>query len=124
MSEINGSIRALTEKLRESENDMQALRSNLSRIEEDLRFKNNSLALDNRCMNVRQKLKEVPHSMMYTRQVSQPLLHATLPPVLATTELAPAGSRQATPQQTGQLGVTMETTQRTPPISYRQPLID
>lgn len=118
VSEINGSVRALTEKLRESENAMQALRSNLSRIEEDLRFKNNSLALDNRCMDVRQKLKEIPHSMMYTREVSQPMLNASLPPAMPTTEIAPAvGSKQGT--QSGQYGVTMETTAR-----QHSPLID
>lgn len=112
VSEINGSIRALTEKLRESENSMQALRSNLSRIEEDLRYKNNSLALDDRCMNIRQRLREVPHSMMYTRETSRPLQHATLPRVLeANTQFVPAGTQEASAQQTSSLRASMETPQ-------------
>ncbi|KAK3744964.1 hypothetical protein QZH41_008492 [Actinostola sp. cb2023] len=63
VAQISGSIRALTEKLRESENSLQALRSTLNRINEDLAIKSNSIALENRCVNVREKMREIPHSM-------------------------------------------------------------
>lgn len=73
VAEISGSIRALTEKLRESENSLQALRSNLSRINEDLAVKNNSIALEGRCMSVREKMREVPHSMTDMHPMGQPI---------------------------------------------------
>lgn len=57
VGEIDGSIKALIEKLQTAESALESLQRDLARIEEDLAIKTNSLALDNRCMEIRKKLK-------------------------------------------------------------------
>ncbi|CAH1255246.1 TEKT2 [Branchiostoma lanceolatum] len=56
VQQIEGSIAALKEKLATAHQARDGLYRNLYRIEEDLACKTNSLTLDNRCMDVRQKL--------------------------------------------------------------------
>ena len=56
VAEIEGSIKALTEKLRVAENSLESLMRDLARIEEDLAVKTRSLELENKCMETRQKL--------------------------------------------------------------------
>ena len=56
MAEIDGSIKALVEKLQTAESALESLERDLARIEEDLAIKTKSLALDNRCMDIRKKL--------------------------------------------------------------------
>ena len=54
--EIDGSIKALIEKLQTAESALESLKRDLARIEEDLAVKTKSLALDNKCLEIRQKL--------------------------------------------------------------------
>ena len=56
VGEIDGSIKALIEKLQTAESALQNLNEDLARIEDDLAVKTNSLTLDNKCMETRQKL--------------------------------------------------------------------
>lgn len=56
VGEIDGSIKALHEKLAVSESALRNLMKDLARIEHDLDVKTNSLALDNACMETRVKL--------------------------------------------------------------------
>ena len=56
VAEIEGSLQLLHEKLETAEKAHKNLLLDLARIEEDLRIKNNSLALDNECMKTREKL--------------------------------------------------------------------
>ena len=46
----------MIEKLQTAESALEGLMRDLARIEEDLAIKTNSLALDNRCLEIRQKL--------------------------------------------------------------------
>ena len=46
----------MIEKLQTAESALESLKRDLARIEEDLAIKTNSLALDNRCLEIRQKL--------------------------------------------------------------------
>jgi len=62
VGEINGSIKALLEKLEVSESSMRSLLKDLGRINHDLSVKTNSLALDNACMNTRGKLVDLLES--------------------------------------------------------------
>lgn len=56
VAEIEGSLQLLHEKLETAEKAHKNLLLDLARIEEDLRIKNNSLAVDNECMKIREKL--------------------------------------------------------------------
>ena len=56
VAEIEGSLQLLHEKLEIAEKAHKNLLLDLARIEEDLRIKSNSLALDNECMKTREKL--------------------------------------------------------------------
>jgi len=56
VGEIDGSIKALIEKLQTAESALQSLNGDLARITEDLAIKTNSLALDNNCLEIRKKL--------------------------------------------------------------------
>lgn len=58
VGEIDGTIKALNEKLRIAENALQNLLQDLQKIEDDLAVKTASLELDNTCMEVRKKNKE------------------------------------------------------------------
>jgi len=56
VGEIDGSVRALIEKLKVAESALRSLLKDLARIEHDLAVKNNSLELENACMSTREKL--------------------------------------------------------------------
>merc|ERR1712180_254196 len=56
VGEIDGSVRALIEKLKVAESALRSLLKDLARIEHDLAVKNNSLELENTCMGTREKL--------------------------------------------------------------------
>ncbi|XP_071836236.1 tektin-B1-like [Apostichopus japonicus] len=58
--EIEDTIKALKNKLQDAHNNRDALEKQLYKINQDLELKNNSLALDNKCMNVRNKLVTPP----------------------------------------------------------------
>ncbi|XP_041483999.1 tektin-B1-like [Lytechinus variegatus] len=58
--EIQDSIKALEKKLQDAHNSRDASEKQLYRINQDLELKNNSLDLDNKCMQVRQKLTTGP----------------------------------------------------------------
>lgn len=61
VSEIEGSINELTEKLRVAQNALANLLRDLARIEEDLAVKTRSLDLETQCMETRKKLPLVLH---------------------------------------------------------------
>jgi len=61
VGEIEGSIKALMEKLRVAENALENLLQDLARIEEDLAVKTKSLSLENECIQTRAKLTSVCH---------------------------------------------------------------
>ncbi|KAM8997353.1 tektin-2 isoform 1-T1 [Ara ararauna] len=54
--QLEGAIRALRQKLAESQDSLDALYRQLHRIRTDLGCKTNSLVLDNKCMDTRRKL--------------------------------------------------------------------
>ncbi|KAM4657075.1 LOW QUALITY PROTEIN: tektin-2 [Amazona ochrocephala] len=54
--QLEGTIRALKQKLAESQDSLDALYRQLHRIRTDLGYKANSLVLDNKCMDTRRKL--------------------------------------------------------------------
>ncbi|XP_063300548.1 tektin-2 [Pelobates fuscus] len=54
--QLEGTIAALKQKLAQSQDALDALYKHLARIEADIKTKENSLSLDNRCLDVRQKL--------------------------------------------------------------------
>lgn len=56
VKQLEATKRALEEKLKQSQHALDGLQKNLHRINDDLAEKNNSLMLDKRCMDVRQKL--------------------------------------------------------------------
>lgn len=56
MGQIDGSIKALIEKLQTAESALTNLQMDLARIETDLAIKTRSLALDHECMDKRQNL--------------------------------------------------------------------
>lgn len=58
VAEIDGSVRALSEKHQVAVTALKSLLQDLNRITEDLRIKTKSLALDQHCMEVRQKLSD------------------------------------------------------------------
>ena len=70
VAEIDGSIKALTEKLYVAETAMQGLLQDLTRIEDDLGIKTKSLALDQRCERVREKLRVPPSQQVVSENIS------------------------------------------------------
>ncbi|XP_071117343.1 tektin-2-like [Haliotis cracherodii] len=62
VKQLEATKRALEEKCNQAKHALDGLEKNLHRINDDLALKNNSLMLDNRCMNVRQKLQARPQS--------------------------------------------------------------
>lgn len=64
VKQLEATKRALEEKLRQSKHALDGLYNNLHRINDDLAQKNNSLDLDNKCMDVRQKLQIKPQTAM------------------------------------------------------------
>ncbi|XP_051494063.1 tektin-2 [Apus apus] len=54
--QLEGTIRALRQKLAESQDALNALQRQLHRIQTDIGYKANSLMLDNKCMDSRKKL--------------------------------------------------------------------
>ncbi|XP_053313181.1 tektin-2 [Spea bombifrons] len=54
--QLEGTIAALKQKLAQSQDALDALCKQLARIEADVKSKENSLSLDNKCLDVRQKL--------------------------------------------------------------------
>jgi len=57
VKQLEATKKALEEKLKQAQHALHGLQQNMHRINDDLAEKNNSLMLDNRCMDVRQKLK-------------------------------------------------------------------
>jgi len=56
VKQLEATKKALEEKLKQAQHALDGLQKNLHRINDDLAEKNNSLMLDKRCMDVRQKL--------------------------------------------------------------------
>ncbi|NXN34508.1 TEKT2 protein, partial [Nycticryphes semicollaris] len=56
LHELEGSIRALRQKLAESQDALAALYRQLHRLQTDMSYKANSLVLDNKCVDTRKKL--------------------------------------------------------------------
>ncbi|MEE6484282.1 hypothetical protein FKM82_013825 [Ascaphus truei] len=54
--QLEGTIAALKQKLAQSHDALDALYKHLARIQVDIKCKENSLSLDNKCMDTRQKL--------------------------------------------------------------------
>ncbi|XP_061305705.1 tektin-2 [Pezoporus flaviventris] len=54
--QLEGTIRALKQKLAEAQDSLDALHQQLHRIRTDLGYRTNSLVLDNKCMDTRRKL--------------------------------------------------------------------
>ncbi|KAG8451443.1 hypothetical protein GDO86_003596 [Hymenochirus boettgeri] len=54
--QIEGTIASLKEKLVQSQDALDALYKNLARIQADIKWKDNSLSLDNKCLETRRKL--------------------------------------------------------------------
>ncbi|CAH1773590.1 unnamed protein product [Owenia fusiformis] len=64
VKQLEATKRALEEKLKQSQHALDGLEQNLHRINEDLGLKINSLMLDKRCMDTRQKLETRPQTGM------------------------------------------------------------
>ena len=58
VSEIDGSVKALSEKHAVAETALKSLLQDLARVTEDLAIKTKSLALDTQCVELREKLTE------------------------------------------------------------------
>ncbi|NXS59850.1 TEKT2 protein, partial [Brachypteracias leptosomus] len=76
--QLQGTIRALRQKLVESQDALDALHRQLHRIQTDLGYKANSLVLDNKCMDSRRKLvvpaeKSVPEFDAFNRTTNREL---------------------------------------------------
>uniref|UniRef100_A0A8C5LTR0 Tektin n=1 Tax=Leptobrachium leishanense TaxID=445787 RepID=A0A8C5LTR0_9ANUR len=54
--QLEGTIAALKQKVAQSQDALDALYKHLARIEADIKMKENSLSLDNKCLDVRRKL--------------------------------------------------------------------
>ena len=61
VAEIDGSVKALSEKHAVAETALKSLFQDLARVTEDLAIKTKSLALDTQCIELRQKLTEPVH---------------------------------------------------------------
>ncbi|KAL5021859.1 hypothetical protein ScPMuIL_001014 [Solemya velum] len=64
VKQLEATKRALEEKLRQAKHTLDGLENNLHRINDDLALKNHSLSLDNRCVDVRQKLQVRPQTTL------------------------------------------------------------
>ncbi|XP_076439938.1 tektin-2-like [Babylonia areolata] len=62
VKQLEATKRALEEKCKQAQHALDGLQKNLHRINDDLAEKKNSLMLDNRCMDVRQKLNPRPQT--------------------------------------------------------------
>ncbi|XP_050400773.1 tektin-2 [Patella vulgata] len=62
VKQLEATKRALEEKLKQAQHALDGLEKNLHRINDDLALKNNSLMLDKRSMDVRQKLNPRPQT--------------------------------------------------------------
>ncbi|XP_041359465.1 tektin-2-like [Gigantopelta aegis] len=62
VKQLEATKRALEEKCNQAKHALDGLEKNLHRINDDLAKKNNSPMLDNRCMNIRQKLQTRPQT--------------------------------------------------------------
>lgn len=116
--EIEGTVKALVEKLQEAQNAHNSLTDNLRHIEEDLSVKVNSLALDNRCMTSRQKLKETPQDMTRTELFNLIITddaHLNFKTPTPMRSMVDAGTLERS--VTGPLTVTKQTTINTLPAS-------
>ncbi|KAM6235687.1 tektin-2 isoform 3-T3 [Spheniscus humboldti] len=76
--QLEGTIRALRQKLAESQDALDALYRQLHRIQTDTGYKANSLVLDNKCMDSRRKLvvpaeKFVPEVNTFNRTANRAL---------------------------------------------------
>ncbi|XP_030073149.1 tektin-2 [Microcaecilia unicolor] len=76
--QLEGTIAALKQKLAQLHDALDALYKNLARIEEDIRYKTNSLFLDTKCMDTRRKLtvpaeKYVPEMDTFNRTTNRNL---------------------------------------------------
>ncbi|NXD81920.1 TEKT2 protein, partial [Halcyon senegalensis] len=81
--QLEGTIRALRQKLVESQDALAALRRQLHRVQTDLGCKANSLLLDSKCMDSRRKLvvpaeKFVPEVDTFNRTANRPLKNGRL----------------------------------------------
>lgn len=64
VKQLEATKKALEEKLKQAQHALDGLNKNLHRINDDLAEKNNSLMLDKRCMNVREKLNPVTQTQI------------------------------------------------------------
>jgi len=64
VKQLEATKRSLEEKLKQAQHAMDGLEQNLHRINDDLAQKTNSLNLDNKCMDVRQKLQIRPRTAL------------------------------------------------------------
>ncbi|XP_014774180.1 tektin-2 isoform X2 [Octopus bimaculoides] len=62
VKQLEATIAALEEKLKQSQHSLDSLQKNLHTVNDELDRKNNSLMLDKRCMDVRERLKTQPKS--------------------------------------------------------------
>ncbi|GAB1598301.1 tektin-2 isoform X1 [Argonauta hians] len=62
VKQIEATVAALEEKLKQSQHCLDSLQKNLYAVNDELDLKINSLTLDQRCMDVRQRLKTRPQS--------------------------------------------------------------
>ncbi|PVD23265.1 hypothetical protein C0Q70_16529 [Pomacea canaliculata] len=62
VKQLQATKKALEEKLRQAQHALDGLQKNVHRINDDLTDKNNSLMLDNHCMDVRQKMNIKPQT--------------------------------------------------------------
>lgn len=64
VKQLDATVMALKEKLRQSQHALDGLQKNLHHINDELDCKMHSLMLDRRCMDVRQRLKTQPESVI------------------------------------------------------------
>lgn len=82
VKQLEATKKALEEKLKQSQHALDGLQKNLHRINDDLAEKNNSLMLDKRCMDVRQKLNP-PAQTAVQRNLNITGIERARPQVLA-----------------------------------------
>ncbi|XP_077337843.1 tektin-2 [Lithobates pipiens] len=76
--QLEGTIAALKQKMAQSQDALDALYKHLARIQADIKFKENSLNLDNKCVDTRRKLtmpmeKYVPSMDSFNRTTNRQL---------------------------------------------------
>ncbi|KAM6371200.1 tektin-2 isoform 2-T5 [Pluvialis apricaria] len=95
--QLEGTIRALKQKLAEAQDALDALYRQLHRVQTDIGYKANSLLLDNKCLDSRRKLvvpaeKFVPEFDTFNRTTNR----ALSPPKNGRLELAQCAGEKAT----------------------------